>query len=480
MPLALELAASWIRVMTVAEIADQIAQSYHSISSDLRNLPERHLTMQAVFDSSWQWLSVEEQSVMSKLAVFRAGFSLEAAKQVAGASLPVLYALLDKSLLNLDTRSRETTRYEIHELVRQFAYDKLLASSETIATHNLHLNYFLSLAEQAGNFWDTAQEGEWLQHLEIERGNLNAALSWALDEVKTEILLRLDAALLTFWMYKSPISEANDWLGAALALDWDESNTSVLRSRAKVLNVAGYSDVMNSNFTNAQSHFEEGLALYSRMEDQREIAWSLRGCAFAAVLKGEYDKAQPDVEKSLAICEKFQDEWGIAWSIYDLGYLAFARKDFTKAQPLLENAHRQFHQHGILWGEFRSLTALGDLLRGLKQWKHASIYYQKALIFQQQYQFSLYVAGIFEGLAQLILVCGDYGHATRLFAAAQKRRDTIEMARWFPHEADYQRDLALLHERLPDQDITIGWAEGYAMSTAETIAYALQVTSTFV
>ncbi len=139
---------------------------------------------------------------MRKLAVFRAGFSLEAAKQVGGASLPVLSGLMDKSFLNRDSSSRETTRYEIHELVRQFAYDKLQVSGEAEKAHNLHLHYFLSLAEQAEQFWDTAQEGEWLTRLEIERGNLNAALSWALDQKETEILLRLNAALLTFWMYR--------------------------------------------------------------------------------------------------------------------------------------------------------------------------------------------------------------------------------------------------------------------------------------
>ncbi len=480
MPLALELAASWIRVMTPSEIADQISQSYHALTSDLRNLPERHQTIQAVFESSWQWMSTEEQSVMRNLAVFRAGFSLEAAKKVAGASLPILSGLMDKSLLNRDSRSVETTRYEFHELIRQFAYDKLQVSGEAEITHNLHLNYFLSLAEQAEQFWDTAQEGEWLKNLEIERGNLNAALSWALDQKETEILFRLNAALLTFWMYKSPIGEAISWVRTSLALVWDESNPAVLRSRAKVLNVGGYSAVMNSNFSLAQSQFEEGLSLYSRLEDQREIAWSLRGCAFAAMLKGDYAKAQPYVERSLAICQEFQDEWGIAWSIYDLGYLALARKDLAKARPLLENAHRQFHQHGILWGEFRSLTALGDLMRGLEQWQQASAYYREALVFQQQYQFSLFVAGIIEGLAQLILVCGDYGRADRLFGAAQKRRDSIEMARWFPQEADYQHDLSILHEQLTDEEFTDGWTEGYTMSTTKAITYALEVVSSAV
>ena len=472
MPLALELATSWIRVMTAAEIADQIALSYRSLTTELNNLPERHRTMQAVFDSSWNWLSAEEQSVLRRLSVFRAGFSLVAARQVAEASLSILSALVDKSFLTLDPRSRDITRYEMHELIRQYAADQLMASGEMDITHDHHLEYFLTLAEQAEQFWDTAQEAEWLQHLETERDNLHAGLRWALHQGKTEVLLRMNAALFTFWIYRSPVSEAVDWLDASLALPWDKTQPAILRSRGKVLNVAGYSSVQNANFDQAIKRFEEGLALYSILDQQPEVAWSLRGCGFIAMIQGDYAKAQPFVDRSLEICREIQDEWGTAWSIYDLGYLALARVRLAKARTLLENAHQQFHKLGILFGEYRSLIALGDALRGLKHWAQAFSYYREALIFQRQYQYSQFVAGIFEGLAHLWLVSGDRMHAARLFGAAQKRRDTIEMAHWAHNEAEFKHGLALLRAHLSEVDFTSAWKEGYAMTTAEIMDYA--------
>ena len=474
MPLGLELAASWVRVMTAAEIAGQIAHNVLALTGEMRNLPVRHRSMQAMLDSSWHWLGKDEQSAMRKLSVFRAGFNLEAAIQVAGASLSILSTLADKSFLNLDSRHSATARYEIHELVRQYAYGQLQLSGEAEITHNLHRDYFLSLAEQAERYWDTAQEGRWLQHLEFERANLHAALHWALEQDQTQILLRFNGALMTFWMYKSPIAEAEKWLEISLSLAWNESQTEVLRSRAKVLNVAGYSAVMNSDYHKAQIRFEEGLKLYSRLEEQREIAWSLRGLAFVAMILGDYEVAQPNLEQSLAICEEIGDGWGLDWSIFDLGYLALARGDLAKAGALLEKALRQFRNLGILWGEFRSLIALGNVQRAQGQKKQATLYYREALVLQQKYQFSQFVAGVLEGIAQLALDIGDGIFAARLLGTTQKRRDTIDMARWYPHEADYQNSLAQLHEQLTDEEITQAWEEGCAMSTAEAVARAAE------
>ena len=103
--------------------------------------------------------------------------------------------------------------------------------------------------------------------------------------------------------------------------------------------------------------------LYQQLEDQRRIRWSLRGCAFVTMLQSNYEQAQPLLEQSLALCRQSQDEWGVAWTIYDLGYLALAGGNLDEAQPLLEEALAKFHQREIMFGAFRALTALGDVVR---------------------------------------------------------------------------------------------------------------------
>ena len=126
-----------------------------------------------------------------------------------------------------------------------------------------------------------------------------------------------------------------------------------------------------------------------------------------------------------------------------------------------------------MWGEFRSLIALGDVLLGQKQWERASGRYQEALVFQQKYQYSHFVASLLEGQAQLALISGDSLSSARLLGAAQKRRDLNEISRFFHQEAVYQLSLAALHEQLTDSAMTKAWMEGYSMSTSEAIAYAL-------
>src|SRR5262249_43905290 len=121
MPLAIELAAAWVRLLPCSQIAEKLASSLDFLASPLRNLPEGHRSLRAVFDHSWNFLSRAEQTGLAKLSVFRGGFDLEAAEEVGGASLSVLASLADKSLLHADGKGQ----YAVHELLRQYAADQL-------------------------------------------------------------------------------------------------------------------------------------------------------------------------------------------------------------------------------------------------------------------------------------------------------------------------------------------------------------------
>ena len=210
------------------------------------------------------------------------------------------------------------------------------------------------------------------------------------------------------------------------------------------------------------------------MGDQPQVAWSLRGCGFVAMITGQYDLAQAYIEHSLEICQSLKDDWGLAWTIYDSGYLALAREEWSAAEPQLRNASRLFREYGIRWGEYRSFIALGDVMRGQCQWGEAETFYHKAILLLQDQQFSQFVAGILEGLAQLALVSQNGRRAVRLFGAAQQRRNTIEMNRWVHIERDFQRGMALLREQLSEQDITTGLREGESMPEVKVFAYALK------
>jgi len=462
-PLALEQAASLTCVSQAAEIADQIDERLDTLSTTLRNIPERHRSMRSVFDGSWQWLSEKEQEVFPRLSVFEGSFTHEAAQQVADASLSTLASLVDKSLLRIRVNLGKATRYDLHKLIRQYATERLLESgyAEVGKTDEAHLDYFLSLSERAEQFWDTMQEKDWLQHLEDERSNLHAAIRWATEHEKAEQALRLNAALFTFWVYNSPVAEAVNWLETALSMAWNEFSSATMQARAKALNVAGYALQSISDFELAKAHFEESIKLYSALGDQRGLAWSLRGRGFICLICGNLLEAKAFVQESLDICQEIQDDWGGAWSVYDLGNIALAGADPVMAESLLEIALARFRQLGNQYGTYRALISLGHLRRAQNKWDESKILYREALHIQQETQYIQFVAQILEGLAHIAVAKNCPELAVKRFGESQARRDSIEMKRWAYQEIEYQNSLAWTRNQMSTIDWQASWEEGY-------------------
>jgi predicted ATPase len=145
-PLAIELAAAWVRVLSPGEVAAEIEQSTNFLTTTLRDIPERHRSLAAVFEHSWQLLGTEEQAVLRKVAVFQGGFRRQAAAQVSGASALLLGSLVDKSLLRYTT---PFGRYDMHTIICEYALEKLIAAGEEEAVRRHHANYYLTVAETA-------------------------------------------------------------------------------------------------------------------------------------------------------------------------------------------------------------------------------------------------------------------------------------------------------------------------------------------
>src|SRR5207249_1502903 len=152
------------------QVSMHLERSLDFLVTPLRDVAERHRSLRAVFDQSWRLLSEPEHRVLMQLSIFRGGFDLEAAGQVAGASLPILAGLADKSLL----RVNRADRYDLHELLRQYAADKLGESGDEAATSGSHLRYFLGVAERAEADLYSPRQVAWLDRLEQEHDNVRA------------------------------------------------------------------------------------------------------------------------------------------------------------------------------------------------------------------------------------------------------------------------------------------------------------------
>jgi predicted ATPase/DNA-binding SARP family transcriptional activator len=474
MPLALEQAASLIRVHSANEIADQIEERLGILSTTLHNLPERHRSMRAVLDESWRWLSDEEQMVFCQLSVFKGGFTREAAEQVADASLPTLTALVDKSLIQTIVGHSKTTRYELHELVRQYAAECLLQTGQpkVAQAHEVHFNYYHSLAKRV--------EGEWLEHLEAERGNLHSALQWATEQKSAKYALRLNATLLRFWLYNTPPDEAMGWLEQSLSMDWDKGSQTTIRDRARVLIFTGYTALYSSDFKNAETRFQEGAELCSKLGDQNNVAWALRGSGLICLIQGNLVEAQEFMQKSWDICQELQSEYALAWAAYGLGNVEIARAELVTAESLVEGALAYFRQDRKWLGLFHSLISFGHLMRAQGIIPQAISCYKEALSIQGKTRYIHYVAQILEGLAHIAVAEDNMEVAVKLFGIAQARRDKFEMIRWAHHETEYQKSLTLTRKQLSESDWQSAWDQGYAMASQQGLEFALDTIKTWV
>ncbi len=478
LPLALELAASSIRVNSAVDIADQIENSLVDLSTTLSDLPQRHHSLRAVLDSSWQKLDQRERLVFSRLSVFRDGFTLDAAKHVAGLSLGILSGLIDKSLIRRRSGGNGKSRYLIHDLLRRYAVDQLHAAgrAEVMDVAGSHLSYYLSLAEQTEEHWDTSQEIEWLRELEDERGNFHAALQWAIENGRSDAAIRLNAALFTFWVYVSPSGEALDRLEESLAGESETQSRDLAHARAKAFAVAGYAALQVSDCTKAKDYFAQGLSRYSLLEDSRGMAWALRGRGFALLIEGGLDQALAHVLESLAICEGTQDAWGMAWSSYDLGNIALASDDLETAERHLQAALTGFQLLEIPFGIYRVRISLGHLYRRMNLIDKARAEYRQALRIQEDTRFVQFGAQVFEGIAHIGALGEDWEGAVRLFGVGQARRDSIEMARWAYQQAEYRQALALTKANLEASAWQTAWESGYSMPFRDAVAFACSVT----
>ena len=328
LPLAIELAAATLRTRSCTAIAEAIEISMSALTSELRAIPERQRSIWATFEHSWRLLSDEERQVFPRLSVFRGGFTLEAAVAVCRAQetgnreqensdmaaaslspvpstlLPVLAALVDKSLLRWDGAAR----YDLHELVRQYAGEKLEQVGQTDAICQQHATYHLIMAEAAASQIRGAEQPAWLKRLELEHDNLRAALRWSLECGDGELSLRLGAALSSFWRMRGHLSEGRRWLEDALAAN---NNSSAVVCAPALLAAAWLAHDQMDN-PRAYALAQESLALCSAVDDNLGIAKALHFFGMAAGYEGDNQQGCALLKESLAFYQAVGERAGIS------------------------------------------------------------------------------------------------------------------------------------------------------------------------
>jgi predicted ATPase/DNA-binding XRE family transcriptional regulator len=464
-PLAIELAAAWVDMLSLEEIVHEIDSNMDFLSNPLRNVPERHRSLRAVFDHSWKLLTYEERHVLCRLAVFQGGFLRPAAERVAGASLPILKSLLSKSLL----QRRENWRYDLHALIREFALEKLQDFGYLEETRQQHLAYFGSLAEEARKVLRSEQLAEWLNRIEQEHNNIRAALEWAFSEAasseRVEKGLELVASIDRFWPARGHIREGINWLRRGL-----QANNTASLARAKALRTAGWLYNHGEDKQTAILLLQESVAISRQLNEEICQANALDTLGDVACRFGDFAESRDYYAESLEIYRRRGDPLSIGFSLasagrlyVDYGYLLEAEQLLMEGLPLLMSA-------SDLRGRAYCINSLGRLALFKGDIKLAASRFRQSL--HLNYELG-YIVDITECLCELAVVdaiAGDERTATRLWSAAAAIQKKIGVT--FPvNDPIYRQAPPSWLESAPT---TEEWAKGEKLSTDQAVADALE------
>jgi predicted ATPase/DNA-binding XRE family transcriptional regulator len=320
MPLAIELAAAWVSVLTCQEIACEIERNLDFLANTTRDAPGRHRSLRATFDHSWNLLMADERSVLGRLAVFQGGFEREAAEVIARATLLSLRALVSKSLV----RRTERGRYDLHEVVRQYALAHLADNpQDEAATRERYSDFYLALLRDRETALKSAAQREAIRELTDEIDNVRTAWDWA---VRREKFASLGPALRSFGL----LSDIRGWLGEGI--EQLEMIVQTLRTKAadedrqKVLGQAlaqqGLLFFRLGQQDRAQTLFEESLAILRPAGDPALLLDPLIFCGIVMYLNGQFDGAHSLLAEGLARAQTAEDPWFTALALFNLGYMA--------------------------------------------------------------------------------------------------------------------------------------------------------------
>ena len=326
LPLAIELAAARMKVLTPGAILERLGRRLDLLSSGSRDAPARQQTLRAAIGWSYDLLEPSAQTIFERLGVFSGGFTLEAAEAVCGFdALDGIAALVEHSLL-----TSRSGRFEMLETVREYAHDRLAASDSLQDARADHARYFAALMDGAERGTESADTVMWLERLHAERENVRAAIGYAVAAGDATSALMLCTSTWRYWLWRGLVREGRELITSALATD---SDAPALRQRA--LNAAGALAGEQGDFPAATTLFEESLALARELGDDYRVARVEGNLASMALYARDYDEAIERYERSTAYFRSVDEVRGLSLMTQNLGIAYSGVGNHERAVELL-------------------------------------------------------------------------------------------------------------------------------------------------
>lgn len=518
MPLAIELAASWAKLFTPAQMLERLNDGFAFLESRHPSVSARHRSLWAAAAWSYVLLTPEIQRFFSRLSVFRGGCTPEAAAAVCSneedvltteRALEYLGRLYDASLLvteEVPTGSEQQIRLRLQEPIRDFAGGQL-SPEERVVAQRRHAAYFVHLVEDAEKQLTGPEQQKWFDHLEADKDNIRTVLR---DHAGDEIGLRIAGALARFWTIRGYFREGADWLHQILEAP---GNSAPSPARAKALHTAGTVAYHRTDLAAASIYFQESLRMAQEAGDIASAAKTILNIGNVAYRRGNYSEAQAHYEEALAIYRARGDDSGIASALGSLGNVAQHKGDYATARRYQEESLALSRTLGDARMTAYTLHNLGNLAGMENDWERAQLFYEESLPGKRMLGDRRGVAALLTSLAYLALQSGDFG-ATRhrlaeaillirdvedrlgmllaldcaawysqaagsgneravvLWAASHTGREVLAAPRSPGDETQYSHLLEIARKSLPAKIFTAAWTQGSSLSLDDAVLLA--------
>jgi predicted ATPase len=420
-PLAIELAAARVRILSLEQITERLQDRFQLLTGGPRTALPRHQTLQATMDWSYDLLSREERALLRWLSVFSGGWTLEAAEEVAAFGdvsrehvLDLLEQLVDKSLVVVDVRGH-AARYGMLEMVRQYGVSKLIEEGEVKKARRGHAKYFARLAEHYDMGLRDRRQLDYLEVLDVEHENLRIALKRSVDNKDADTALHLVGSLGWYWFIRGHWAES--WRGLTMSLELDAGTSQTLRSRA--IYKAGGLELIRGNLVGTVELVEDALDICRTGGDEEGVAWCLNLLGQArtwdiAIIK----EAIPFLSESLEIFNALGDDWGVAWSKRYLGQVTSKLGEYDRGMKLQREGLNGFEQIGDIWNTAHSYYLMGESAYEYSDFEVSRWANEQCLEKCELVEDKVMEAHAQKGLAQLALQRYDFKQAEDLFLEA--------------------------------------------------------------
>lgn len=479
MPLAIELAAAWLQILTVDEIAEELNKGLDILEIELRDAPERHRSIRAVFNHSWSLLPQTEKEIITKLSVFRGGFTREAAQQVTGASLQQLVGLVNKSFLSHDP---DTGRLEMHELLRQYAQEKLVEKPEAYRfAQEVHATYFAEFMKQR---WEPLNDNRQLQALvEIEADieNVRAAWLYYLDlRNAPQMWMFINGLRQVYYIRGWNHAGMELFAKAARGLEEKEDQDSVAMQVLAMAN-QGYFMAWLGLTEQGYEIAEESVAILQTLDRPDALGFAYESVCLNAFFINRIAEEKIVTKKMFKLANEINDKRLLTLTLYSASLVALIEEDYTEAIRLAQSSLNLNEEMGNVINSVFSLISLGHVAYARGELQEARTFFQRCLNISKQIDFYWAIANSSKYLGKVTLSMGNVTEAENYLVQSLRIteeigfiRDTIillfEFAKLRVIQGNLEKAIELLSFVIqhPAGD-QFSWLEGQLRDCAESL-----------